>query len=366
MKVFFKITATLLFCLLLFGGTKTVYALNSSAYITVETEVKTYRIYKSDIDFAFGEGVFYDLDAFCDKIAQENYLPPENAKYQFTDGLVTVKGEKSGKKIDTNRLKEDIKCCLSVGGGSVMARYTEVLADYKLQDLPDKLYLRAEFSTSFHGSDQSRINNLKLATKSINGVTVYKDETFSFNACVGVRSEDLGFKNAKVIIGGKFVDGVGGGVCQVSTTLYNTALLADLKITEHHRHTLAVGYVGKSFDAMVSYGYADLKIKNTSGAPIYICGFTEGERLTFCVYGAKMNKKVERHSVITKVIEPEMKTVFTDALMQGETKTVTLPKRGYESEGYLIVTENGKTESLFLRKDKYKKVDGVTEVGTCL
>lgn len=361
-----KITLVILFCLLFFGGTKTVYALPASYdYITVETENKIYHISRKDLYFAFGEAVFYDLDAFSDKVSQENYLPPENAKYVYDakSKQITVKSESFGKKIDVNALKEDIKICLSAGGGRVKAKYIEVPPDYKASDLPSKTYLRGKFTTSFHGSDSSRVNNLKLAAKSINGTTVYADQTFSFNACVGVRNEDSGYQSAKVIIGGKFVDGVGGGVCQVSTTLYNAALLADLKVTEQHRHTLAVGYVEKSFDAMVSYGYADLKIKNTTGAPLYVRAFTENDTVTFCIYGVEMLKKVERQSVITKVIEPEIKTVLTDALGSGESRIVTVPKRGYESEGYLIISENGSTESRFLRKDEYKKVDGVVEVG---
>ncbi len=359
-----KLTAVILFCLLFTGGAKIVYALPASHnYITVETENKSYRILDSDLRFVFGESIFYDLDAFVDKISQENYITPENAKYVYDKSEITVQGESYGKKIDAKSLKEDIKICLSAGGGRVVAKYTDVPPDYKASDLPEKTYLRAKFSTSFYGSDSARVNNLKLAAKSINGTTVYTGETFSFNACVGVRCEDSGYQNAKVIIGGKFVDGVGGGVCQVSTTLYNAALLSDLKVTEQHRHTLAVGYVEKSFDAMVSYGYADLKIKNTTGAPLYIRAFTNGDALTFCIYGAEMLKKVERQSVITKVIEPEIKTVLTDALSVGESRTVTIPKRGYESEGYLIISENGTTESRFLRKDEYKKVDGVVEVG---
>lgn len=345
-------------------GAKSVTYKDGKYYtLIVDVDGDFYRLPKTDCKNIFGEGVCYNLRGFIDKIAKKTYIAPENAKFCRQNGEITIVEEKNGRKIDVSRLEEDIKNCLSVGGGYVSAKIITLYPSYKREDLENKNLLRANFSTDYSGSSKERENNVKLATKAVSGITVYPDEVFSFNDIVGVRSKEFGYENAKVIVDGKYVDGVGGGVCQVSTTLYNTALLANLTVTEYHRHTLAVGYVEKSFDAMVSYGYADLKIKNTTGFPIFIEGLAENGVVTFNIYGNYQTEKVERESVLIKVIKPNVTTVFSDLLPSGESKFSVIPKNGYESEGYLLISDGDFTKRLFLRKDEYKKIDGIIEVG---
>ena len=131
------------------------------------------------------------------------------------------------------------------------------------QDLVNLTILRSEFTTYYPYSTPDRKLNIKLCASKINGTTLKSGEEFSFNNKVGKRTEENGFKLAKIIFNGSFIDGIGGGVCQVSTTLYNCALLSGLKITEHHSHSLAVSYIEPSFDAMVSGDYADLNFVKT-------------------------------------------------------------------------------------------------------
>lgn len=111
----------------------------------------------------------------------------------------------------------------------------------------------------------------------MNLTEIANGEEFSFNAAVGERTEERGYSTAKVIENGKFVEGVGGGVCQVSSTVYNCALLSGLTVTERHRHSLAVSYVEPSFDAMVSYSYADLRFYNDTGKSVFIVADADGE-----------------------------------------------------------------------------------------
>lgn len=309
----------------------------------------------------FGES-FFDVKKIVDFVAKESYVNPTNAKFYIEDGKIKIAEAKQGKKIDEEKLFNDVTACVLAGGGCVKAKFNSVKPDYEVRDLTDYDKLRAKFSTIIYGSCE-RLKNVAVAAKSVSEVTVYPDEVFSFNDTVGKRTEEKGYKSAKVIVGGKFVDGIGGGVCQVSTTLYNAALLADLTVTEHHRHTLAVSYVEKSFDAMVSYGYADLKIKNTTGAPVFIVGKINGSKIEFAVYGKRQTRKIERESVVTKIYEPTVTTVETDSLATGKSEVEVFPKKGFESKGYLIITENNETTRVFLRKDEYKKVDGVIRVG---
>ena len=193
---------------------------------------------------------------------------------------------------------------------------------------------------------------------------------FSFNRVVGARTEKRGYKTAKIISDGKFTDGVGGGVCQVSTTLYNAVLLAGLKITEYHPHSLSVSYVAPSFDAMVNSGSADLRFINTTNNPIIVYAFADGERLTIKIVGEPATEKYIRQSTVIGHIpapDPEIvldeKGEFPD-LYQGETMVLSYGKDGLKSEGHLVVVKDGKTVSVKkIRSDTYKPLRGVVVEG---
>lgn len=235
---------------------------------------------------------------------------------------------------------------------------------------PQELVLRAQFFTSFPLSSNERKNNIKLASTSLDGTFIDVGAEFSFNKTVGARTEKNGYKTAKIIVGGKFVDGVGGGVCQVSTTLYNAVLLAGLKITEYHPHSLPVSYVAPSFDAMVNSNTADLKFVNVTNNPIYIKTEVNSSQIKISIYGEKMTEKYVRQSVIVSEIPaPSEQVVVDDALeypslYEGESKVVSYGKNGYFSEGYLIKYVNGKPVNIAkIRKDKYSPVQGVIVQG---
>ena len=224
--------------------------------------------------------------------------------------------------------------------------------------------LRASFSTPILSSQEDRLHNIRLASKQIDGTFLESGDTFSFNAVVGARTEKRGYKTAKIIVGGRFVDGVGGGVCQVSTTLYNVALLAGLKIVEQHPHSLAVGYVAPSFDAMVNSSFADLKFVNETLSPVYVKIYCDGKTLRAEVYGAKTDLTYERESEVIAIVKPPEDEVILDdgsyGLKEGEQKVLTYGKDGLKSNGYLSVYKNGKLISkTLLRKDFYRPVQGV-------
>lgn len=235
---------------------------------------------------------------------------------------------------------------------------------------PQKHVLRAEFSTDYSKSTIERKHNIALAVKSLNNTFLDVHGEFSFNRAVGARTEKRGYKSAKIIVNGEFVEGVGGGVCQVSTTLYNAAIQAGLKITEVHAHSLSVSYVEPSCDAMVNSGSADLRFINTTHNPIIIKAAADGEKLTFKIYGEPLAEKYRLKSVIKEEIKPEF-TVITDNkgeypdLFSGEKRVISYGKKGYYSEGFLIKTVNGKVvSSTRLRRDKYLAIDGIIIEGT--
>ena len=182
-----------------------------------------------------------------------------------------------------------------------------------------------------------------------------------------------GYKKAKIIFNGAFIDGIGGGVCQVSSTLYNAALLSDLLITEYHSHSLPVSYVALSFDAMVNSGSADLRFINNTHNPVIIKTSADGSKLKISIYGEPPEYTIERKSVTVKTIAPPPEQILKDIngeypdLYKGEKKVVSYGKNGYKSEGYVIKKKDGCADvKLKIRTDTYAAVRGIIIEGTAV
>jgi len=142
----------------------------------------------------------------------------------------------------------------------------------------------AQYSTNFDSTLVNRTENIRIAAKALDGKLLAPGEQFSFNESVGERTNEAGYKEALIIVGNTFTPGLGGGVCQVSSTLYNAVLLAHLEIIERHRHTLSISYVPPGQDATVSFPMLDLKFRNSTDAHLLIRSFIEGNTLTFQLY----------------------------------------------------------------------------------
>lgn len=332
--------------------------------LVVIGEKAVYRYAYPEIGQIFGELYLKEADSVVDDICYSEKVVPKNARIAVdSNGVISVKEGVPGKIVDRAKLKADVSDALAVGGGTVRVRFTDLMPEICAEDLKDCTFLRGSFTTSFY-SDKDRITNIRLATRLLNGTMVGDNEIFSFNDTVGERTERRGFKTAKIIVNGNFVEGVGGGVCQASTTLYNCSLLSGLEAVEHHRHSLAVSYVEKSFDAMVSGSSSDLKFRNNTGKPVFIFGKTDCNSVTFSIYGRKNDYSVVRESVILKEITPSVSTVKNKELAFGETRVLVFPKTGYCSEAYLNYYKDGKlVRRTKIREDVYHAVNGITEVG---
>ena len=228
--------------------------------------------------------------------------------------------------------------------------------------MPDKVFaideeseayrLIAHFSTYYGDSKQNRKDNVALAARKIDGLVLYPEDEFSFNDVVGKRTAENGFKTAYVIQDGDFVEGVGGGVCQVSSTLYNCALLANLAITCVRAHSLPVSYVAPSFDAMVSSA-SDLRFVNTLCAPVTLRMSANGKYLRAEIYGiGKFD--IKRRSMTLGSIPFETEYRADDTLDEGKEVVDTYGKEGLKSQGWLDYYQNGKlAKSVLVRSDNY-------------
>ena len=263
---------------------------------------------------------------------------------------------RDGRKADGEKLKKDIMYSLSGGFEKVNISFTGVPRAKSMDEVRSQTKKLASFTTNFDGSNFNRSSNIRLAANYLSGTVLASGKTLSFNDIVGARVVSRGFLPAKIIENGVFTDGVGGGVCQVSTTLYNAALLAGLKIEEFHPHTLAVGYVPPSRDAMVSGKSFDLKIKNPAKTPVYIRAATANGSVNFTFYGADDGAEYSIKSSVTGSIPaPEEVTKEPDKARDG--------RDGITSESYLEITRGGYTKRTLLRKDTYLPVKKIAFEG---
>lgn len=226
--------------------------------------------------------------------------------------------------------------------------------------------LLGTYTTQFNGSNKNRSQNITLASQSINGTVLMPSDIFSFNDIVGPRSRQRGYLDAPVIFKGELVEGLGGGVCQVSSTIYNTALLSNLKIVERVNHSIPSTYVPRGLDATVSYGVLDFKFQNTSSQPIYIESVVHNNQLSIKIYGMKTDNRVVK--IITQEDEVVKRTIETKSdsnLLQGMQRVEQEGRDGYRVSTYKIIYENGaEVERSTLTKDYYRPQKQVVVKGT--
>jgi vancomycin resistance protein YoaR len=199
-----------------------------------------------------------------------------------------------------------------------------------------------------------------MATNSINKSIIAPQTVFSFNNTVGIRTMERGYLDALVIVGNKFEPGLGGGICQVSSTLYNAALLAGLEIVERSNHGLAVAYVPLGRDATVAWGIQDFRFKNNTDSPVYIRAITGGGTLTINVYGdLKYKKRINVSNIIDQTIDFKTIKELDLKLQPGEEKVDHKGNPGYVVRSFRnFYDNNGKLEKTeLLARDTYKPLN---------
>lgn len=323
-------------------------------YKSLSGKSKTRLIKKiKEMGFDSDVAVRYSLTHIEDKldeIAKEIDLAPVNATAVFSPvtSRFEVREDRKGREIDREKLYDDIVNMTSHGeSGEIKIKTKDVKAEYKSEDIKKALKKQGEYSTSFSQSSADRKSNIKIASQQLCGVEIMPGEEFSFNEVVGRRTKENGYKEAKIIKDGVFVQGVGGGVCQVSTTLYNALLLSGIEVTEAHKHSLPVSYVPPAMDAMVSFGSADLKFINDTPLPIYISSQASGDRLTIKIYGLTKDDDttIKLRSEIVREIIPDKDKIIKDTegkysdkiMFKGEYLKVKNAKNGYEARSYIDI-----------------------------
>ena len=227
--------------------------------------------------------------------------------------------------------------------------------------------LLATYSTRYDGGDRDRTTNLRIACQKINEKVVLPGETFSYNQTLGVRSTATGYKNAKVYENGEVVDGIGGGICQISSTLYNSVLMANLDIVERKNHQFVTSYTPAGRDATVVYGMTDFRFKNTRKYAIKIKAGASNGVATVSIYGIKEEKEytVSFSTRTISTIPFTVKYVDDSTLAVGTEKVKQKGANGIITETYITKSLNGKVVSTkLLSKDTYNAMQRIILRGT--
>lgn len=239
----------------------------------------------------------------------------------------------------------------------------------KTEDLGDKIFKQtlSKYTTIYDAGNKSRGNNIALACKTINDTIILPGETFSYNKVLGNTTKEKGYQLGGAYVGGKVVQAYGGGICQVSTTLYNSVLYANLEIVERYNHSYAVSYVPAGRDATVSYGGKDFKFKNNRKYPIKIVANAKNGVVNISLKGIKEDKEYDIEISSSVLSTTPFETTYQDnnTLAEGKQKIIQKGHNGYKSKAYKIVKYNGKVISkTLLSSDTYKPMNRIIEKGT--
>lgn len=303
------------------------------------------------------------------ELAKEIIVGPRDATFKInSNDSVSVVPAKDGIDVDLDRLEKDINLSIESGLKQEVNLTLVPVAPSRSTTLVESMGvngLLASYTTSFDPAKTSRSYNVSVAARAFDELLILPGHEVSFNDVVGPRSTEAGYKNAPVIVNNEFVDGPGGGVCQVSTTLYNCILLANLDVLERTSHSLPVSYVPIGRDATVVYDAIDMKFRNNTDSYLYMKSYISGGQLTIKIYGnTKFKRDVTVSSWITQEIEPQV-VYETDASLPKGTEVV----KQEGSKGFIVAAErivklNGVIEnSERLPSSDYNAINKIIAVG---
>lgn len=326
---------------------------------------------------------YYDpllLGAFCASLCNATLQKPVNASVNMTDDLsepFAYTPDISGVTVDPNQMVSLLTAMdYNADAYSIMLPTVEMQAGVTLQSLMDQHTLLCEYSTSFKKSplsNSNRVFNIKKAASMINGSVVMPGETFSMNKTIGDRNKKNGWKTAAAITGGKYAKEYGGGVCQVSSTLFNTVLMADLAIVERYHHSWPMTYVPIGRDATISTGSKDFIFRNDTNAPITIIASVneKAKTVTVSLYDARPDgyAYIELESSRTGTLSSKgEKRILDESLPSGTRhverkartgKTSVTYQRFYNADGLLI-------ERREAFRDSYPSIQGIVYLSSDL
>ena len=303
------------------------------------------------------------FDEFCSEYIRE----AKDATYETRDGEYIFTPEVEGISFDVETARKIIEENIQ-NTEAYHIPATVTIPEVTVAQLQSKFAVDVlgTYTTNYASSDANRASNVALAASKVNGVVLNPGERFSFNNIVGPRTAATGFKVAHVYEGDRVVDGMGGGICQVSSTLYNAVLLADLKIVYRTNHSMPVSYVPLGRDATVSYGSIDFIFENNKKHPVTIVATTQNRNLTVSVKGVDESDG----TTIEIVTENAGYTAFTtketvdNSLAPGEKKVIKNGSNGSIYNSYKRYKKDGAIiKTVHIARSNYIPVAKIVAVG---
>lgn len=311
------------------------------------------KVYNDDVSVVDLAVVDAEPDLInLDLIHSEVFKEPKDAYIENDKVYPQING------VDFAISMDDVKAILAESKSEYIIPLKITSPNVTIDDFGDRAFSDklSKYTTRYDASNVNRANNILLASEKVDGYIVMPGEVFSYNKVVGNRTISAGYKEAPIYVNGKVVDGIGGGICQLSSTLYNSVLLANLEVVSRRNHYFMTSYVPASLDATVSYGSIDFEFKNTRSYPIkLVCNSTNG---VCCVeiYGIKEDVEYEViiESTVTETIPYTTKYINNSSLPSGYENVVVSGSNGYKSEAYKVLKLDGKVVSrTLLSKDSY-------------
>lgn len=302
------------------------------------------------------------------KIAAEVNQPPADAKLILQKEKLQLLPERTGKKVDvakslallTKTLQREAR---NVRVPLVITRVKPSITTADLKQVDDLLAV----AVTPLKENASRTANVARAASALNGILLLPGRVFSFNSCLGPATAERGYQPAPVIDGTQTATADGGGICQVSSSLFRAALLAGLEIVERHPHTRPVDYIPPGQDAAIVYGQKDLKIKNTTSWPVVIFAAVEKDQLIVRLYGhqADPETKIELVTSEPLPLEPQIITKKDPSLPAGNTVVLQQGQKGYQVALYrLWYRQNKVIRKELVAETRYEPVATIVAVGT--
>lgn len=324
----------------------------------------------------FGIKNYINLVVSCDeekvisqleKISQDINVNMENAKLNIVNNNIEISEDKAGLQVDINDTLSNLKKSLQEGIFEESLVVTKVEPKIKKEDLQDVDTLLGSYKTVLSDVSPGRIENIKIAAERTSGVLLMPGEEFSYNKHTGLRTIKNGYKNATVIVSGEAVQGVGGGVCQVSTTLYNAVLYSGLDIVKISNHSIPSSYVDKGRDATVSDSGLDFVFKNNYNQPVYIQNYYSNGVVICQIYGNNKNKQnIKISTSIDKISKAPTKEEKDPTLAKGKEKILERGRNSYTVSTYRTYYDaNGKElETEKIATSFYPSKQQVVAIGT--
>lgn len=314
------------------------------------------------------------LKSFVETKCSVYDIKAKDSRLKFKNGALKATKSREGLEVQTDTTMKAIQKTL-LGKKAEDADTLKVTADVEVtepkftqEEASQCTDLLGKYSTTYATYQVERSSNVATAAGRINGTVIYPGKTFSTVKVIKDRTEANGYKAAPEYSSGKVVSGIGGGVCQVSTTLYNAVLNAELKVVERSPHSMVVGYVPVSRDAAISGDYKDFKFKNNTDYPVYIMGSASGGILSFRVYGhetREAGREISFESEVTDTIQPGEEVVTEDPTLPAGYRSVTQSAHvGYKAKLWKIVKVNGvQTDKVQVNTSAYNASPQYVTVG---